>query len=309
MSTPEHIDSADLGRPRTEPVRRRESDVLVSRPMRDKPLRRESDGWLERWMATVADLARLKASHPMLDAVIDEQERTPDPDRRPLARGLRLVQLPGLRPRSGDHRRGPRVPREVGHPPVLVPAARKPRAVRADRGDHDRAARVRGLAAAPDDHPHPHVGDPDPGRQRRDVPGRPGAQDDLRRREHRPRARRDDPALPAQRRRAPRAARQGVEDHPTRDRDRRGELDDRERARREGVRAHRPRERRAPVHRRRPRVRRDRRTLPRRAVRMGHCAATASSAIRARRTTTSSSSRGSARRTARCCRSSRCPRG
>ena len=74
MSTPEHIDSADLGRPRTEPVRRRESDVLVSRPLRDKPLRRESDGWLERWMATVEDLARLKASHPMLDAVIDEQE-------------------------------------------------------------------------------------------------------------------------------------------------------------------------------------------------------------------------------------------
>jgi 8-amino-7-oxononanoate synthase len=37
-----------------------------------KPLRRREDGWLERWMATVADLARLKQSHPMLDAVIDE---------------------------------------------------------------------------------------------------------------------------------------------------------------------------------------------------------------------------------------------
>ena len=35
--------------------------------------RRTPDDWLERWMATVADLARLKASHPMLDAVIDEQ--------------------------------------------------------------------------------------------------------------------------------------------------------------------------------------------------------------------------------------------
>jgi 8-amino-7-oxononanoate synthase len=74
MSTPEHIDSAELGRPRTDPVRRRQSDILVSRPLRDKPLRRESDGWLERWMATVEDLARLKASHPMLDAVIDEQQ-------------------------------------------------------------------------------------------------------------------------------------------------------------------------------------------------------------------------------------------
>jgi hypothetical protein len=74
MSTPEHIDPADLGRPPPDPVRRRQSDILVSRPLRDKPLRRESDGWLERWMATVEDLARLKASHPMLDAVIDEQE-------------------------------------------------------------------------------------------------------------------------------------------------------------------------------------------------------------------------------------------
>jgi 8-amino-7-oxononanoate synthase len=35
--------------------------------------RRTPDDWLERWMATVADLAELKASHPMLDAVIDEQ--------------------------------------------------------------------------------------------------------------------------------------------------------------------------------------------------------------------------------------------
>jgi 8-amino-7-oxononanoate synthase len=39
-----------------------------------KPLRRGDDGWLDRWMATVTDLARLKDSHPMLDAVIDEQD-------------------------------------------------------------------------------------------------------------------------------------------------------------------------------------------------------------------------------------------
>ena len=37
-----------------------------------KPKRRRTDQWLDRWMDTVADLARLKQSHPMLDAVIEE---------------------------------------------------------------------------------------------------------------------------------------------------------------------------------------------------------------------------------------------
>ena len=72
MSTPDHIDAVDLGRRRNDHARRRESGLdLPSLPT--NPMRRESDGWLERWMATVEDLARLKASHPMLDAVIDEQ--------------------------------------------------------------------------------------------------------------------------------------------------------------------------------------------------------------------------------------------
>jgi 8-amino-7-oxononanoate synthase len=35
--------------------------------------RRRLDGWLDRWVSKVEDLTRLKASHPMLDAVIDEQ--------------------------------------------------------------------------------------------------------------------------------------------------------------------------------------------------------------------------------------------
>ncbi len=52
---------------------RREDDAAVARRLSDKPLRRANDSWLDRWMATVADLARLKESHPMLDAVIDEQ--------------------------------------------------------------------------------------------------------------------------------------------------------------------------------------------------------------------------------------------
>jgi len=35
--------------------------------------RRASDGWLDRWVAAVSDLTRLTNTHPMMDAVIDEQ--------------------------------------------------------------------------------------------------------------------------------------------------------------------------------------------------------------------------------------------
>jgi 8-amino-7-oxononanoate synthase len=38
-----------------------------------KPRRRDGDGWLDRWVATTSDLTRLKNTHPMMDAVIDEQ--------------------------------------------------------------------------------------------------------------------------------------------------------------------------------------------------------------------------------------------
>ena len=35
--------------------------------------RRASDGWLDRWVHAVSDLTRLTTTHPMMDAVIDEQ--------------------------------------------------------------------------------------------------------------------------------------------------------------------------------------------------------------------------------------------
>lgn len=74
MSTPDPADGAvQPRRPAISPPRRRETDLLAPTSLARKPLRRETDGWLERWMATVADLARLKETHPMLDAVIDEQ--------------------------------------------------------------------------------------------------------------------------------------------------------------------------------------------------------------------------------------------
>jgi 8-amino-7-oxononanoate synthase len=73
MSTPDRASGVNPARRKTDQLHRRESDVAGPRSLPEKPLRRESDSWLERWMATVADLARLKSSHPMLDAVIDEQ--------------------------------------------------------------------------------------------------------------------------------------------------------------------------------------------------------------------------------------------
>src|SRR6266568_4630684 len=39
---------------------------------RSKPQRRSADTWLDRWLATTADLARLQYGHRMFDAVIDE---------------------------------------------------------------------------------------------------------------------------------------------------------------------------------------------------------------------------------------------
>src|SRR5437870_10495376 len=37
-----------------------------------KPLRRIGDKWLDRWLATTSELARLRYGHRMVDAVIDE---------------------------------------------------------------------------------------------------------------------------------------------------------------------------------------------------------------------------------------------
>ena len=67
----------------------------------DGPTAEIRDG-IARW----DDLERLRASHPMMDAVIDEVRRPAHPRRRPLAERLRLLQLSRLRPPSGHHRVG-----------------------------------------------------------------------------------------------------------------------------------------------------------------------------------------------------------
>jgi 8-amino-7-oxononanoate synthase len=67
----EHLDSPR--RRTTDRAGRRLSDTPVEPSPNGKPRRREIDGWLDRWVATVSDLTRLTSTHPMMDAVIDEQ--------------------------------------------------------------------------------------------------------------------------------------------------------------------------------------------------------------------------------------------
>jgi 8-amino-7-oxononanoate synthase len=57
----------------TDGLKRRESDIGIASAS-VKPRRRREDGWLDRWVATVSDLTRLKNTHPMMDAIIDEQQ-------------------------------------------------------------------------------------------------------------------------------------------------------------------------------------------------------------------------------------------
>ena len=127
------------------------------------------------------DLAALQASHPMMDAVIDEI------DGRMIRVGDQwLADFASCNYLGFDLDREiidavPGVPRRVGHAPELVAPARQPGAVRADRGAADGAARLRGLARAADDHAHPHVGDPAARGVGHDLPRRARPQDDLRR--------------------------------------------------------------------------------------------------------------------------------
>ena len=77
--------------------------------------RRASDDWVARWLSACADLAELERSNPMTDAVIDEIDGRMIRIGDKLARRLRLLQLPRVRPRPRDHRPDPGLPREVGH--------------------------------------------------------------------------------------------------------------------------------------------------------------------------------------------------
>ena len=163
--------------------------------------------WLDHWLETCRDLSALRAGAPD-DGRGHRRDRRPhDPRRRPVAGGLRLLQLPRLR--SRPRRSSTRCPAYLerwGTHPSWSRLLGSPRALRGDRGAADRAARLRGHARAADDHPHPHVGDPDARGLGHDLPGLARAQDDLRRLPGRPLARRGGHALPLRGPRAPRRA-------------------------------------------------------------------------------------------------------
>jgi 8-amino-7-oxononanoate synthase len=62
------------GQPMSAEQHRRSDDTALLPSTNGKPRRRQVDGWLDRWVATTQDLTRLKNTHPMMDAVIDEQK-------------------------------------------------------------------------------------------------------------------------------------------------------------------------------------------------------------------------------------------
>src|SRR5262245_54622449 len=58
--------------PESDPDSARSAEPVGRLSDRQKPLRRSEDRWLDKWLETTSDLARLQYSHPMVDAVIDE---------------------------------------------------------------------------------------------------------------------------------------------------------------------------------------------------------------------------------------------
>src|SRR3954469_19156994 len=72
LDVPTALDDELLAPPGRQISLRRELESLPIAPGEPPARRRRDDGWLERWLDTCSDLARLQATNPMLDAVIDE---------------------------------------------------------------------------------------------------------------------------------------------------------------------------------------------------------------------------------------------
>ena len=72
MLDPDPTRGAAAGRGARSISLRSDLATLPSAPGTPPARRRSSDAWLERWLESCSDLARLQATNPMLDAVIDE---------------------------------------------------------------------------------------------------------------------------------------------------------------------------------------------------------------------------------------------
>ena len=122
--------------------------------------------WLERWLDTCRSLADLRASNPMMDAVIDEI------DGRMIRIGDRwLADFASCNYLGFDLEPEiieaiPPALAALGHASELVAAAREPALYEQIEARLTDAARLRGLAAPADDHAHPRLGDAAARRQR-----------------------------------------------------------------------------------------------------------------------------------------------
>ena len=271
--------------------------------------RRRSDGWLERWLDTCSDLARLQATNPMLDAVIDEIDgrriRIGDhwlsdfASCNYLGFDLEPEIMDSIEPqvrRWGTH---PSWSRLLGSPTLyediedqLTELLGAPDTLVLPTITHIHMSVIPVLAGGGtiflDRRAHKTIYD---GTK---IASSNGAR--VQRYEH-------DDLEP------PRGAAERRSRRPPADLHGRRQQHDRQRPRPPRLRRPGPRARRPPLRRRRPRLRRHRRARPTTSPATGAAGATASSATSARATTTSCSSAGSPSRTRRCWRSSPCPPG
>ena len=165
--------------PRAASARRIPGAGSVPRATRNRP-------WVDHWLETCRELSALKASHPMMDAVIDEVDgrmiRVGDQWLADFAScnylGFDLDReiidaVPAYLDAWGTH---PSWSRLLGSPVLYEQIEERLTALLGSRG-HARAAHH---------HAHPHGRDPAAGRLGHDLPRLPGAQDHLRRLPGRP---------------------------------------------------------------------------------------------------------------------------
>ena len=182
MVTRQLPEPTPMRRMRRSSCSRRETDIPIG-PV----ARRQAPSARRGRLARAVDGDRLRPRAP--------EELPPDARRghrradRPAGSASATSGSPTSRPATtsastSTRRSSPSIPEYIakwGTHPSWSRLLGQPADVRGHRGADDRAPRLRGRPAVPDDHPHPHVGDPGARRRGHDLHGRPRPQDDLRR--------------------------------------------------------------------------------------------------------------------------------